>query len=76
MGKYIFKNNLPKKIQIQTSAFCRSNAVHYFMGLVSYLNNNGYPTKHFLRNEREKPLRGTIKVDVDGFYHYVELLRQ
>ena len=71
---YIFKNNLPKGILVQTGKFCRSNAVHYFMGLVSYLNNNGYPTNHYLRNERNKPLRGTIKVEVDGFYYYVELI--
>lgn len=74
--KYIFKNNLPKGILVQTGAFSRGNAVHYFMGLVSHLNNNGYPTKHYLRNERNKPLRGTIKVEVDGFYYYVELMRQ
>lgn len=74
MEHYIFKNNLPKGILVQTGKFSRSNAVHYFMGLVSHLNNNGYPTKHYLRNERNKPLRGTIKVEVDSFFYYVELI--
>lgn len=27
-----------------------------------------------LRNEQNKPLRGTIRVEVDGFYYYIELL--
>ena len=77
MEKYIFKHNLPKGIINPVEGkFSRFNASHYFMGLVSHLNNNGYPTKHYLRNERNKPLRGTIKVEVDGFYYYVELIAQ
>lgn len=74
--KYIFKHNLPDGILVKTNVFTRSAAVPYFMGLVSHLSNNGYPTKHYLRNERNKPLRGTIKVEVDGFYYYVELIAQ
>ena len=74
MERYVFKNNLPQGILVQTGKFSRSNAVHYFMGLVSHFNNNGYPTKHYLRNERNKPLRGTIRVEVDNFYYYIELL--
>ena len=75
MEKYVFKHNLPNGIINPVSgSFSRFNASHYFMGLVSHLMNNGYSVKHYLRNEKEKPLRGTIKVDVDGFYHYIELI--
>ena len=75
MEKYVFKHNLPNGIINPVSgSFSRFNASHYFMGLVSHLMNNGYSVKHYLRNEKEKSLRGTIKVDVGGFYHYIELI--
>lgn len=72
--KYIIKNNLPDGIIQPTGEFTASAAVHHFMGLVSFFMNNGYPTSHSLRTDGIKPIRGTIEVCVDGFYHYVELL--
>lgn len=72
--KYIIKNNLPDGIIQPTGEFTALAAVHHFMGLVSFFMNNGYPTSHSLRNDGIKPIRGTIEVCVDGFYHYVELL--
>lgn len=74
MEKYVIKNNLPDGTITPTGEFTRKNAVNHFIGLVNFLTQNGYEITTFLRNEREKPLRGTIKVEVDGFYYYVELL--
>ena len=73
--KYIIKNNLPDGIINPIfGSFTRRNASLYFMGLVSHLTNNGYSINHYLRNEQNKPLRGTIRVEVDGFYYYIELI--
>ena len=71
--KYVIKNNLPDGIIEPTGEFTGFNAINHFMGLVSFFINNGYETTHFLRNEANKPLRGSIEVCVDGFYYYVEL---
>ena len=67
---------LAAQLATEFKAFFPENAVHYFMGLVSHLTNNGYSINHYLRNEQNKPLRGTIRVEVDGFYYYIELLPQ
>lgn len=72
--KYVIKNNLPDGIIKPTGEFTRRSALSHFIGLINYLTTNGYQIKTFIRNEREKPLRGTIKVIVDGFYYYVELM--
>ena len=73
--KYVIKNNLPDGIINPIfGSFTRQNASLYFMGLVSHLTNNGYSINHYLRNEQNKPLRGTIRVEVDGFYYYIELI--
>lgn len=74
--KYIIKNNLPDGIIKPTGEFTRSNALRHFIGLVNYLNTHSYWITVFLRDDKNKPLRGTIKVDVDGFYYYVELIAQ
>jgi hypothetical protein len=73
---YFIKNNLPEGIIKPTGKFTADNAIHHFMGLVSFFMNNGYYTSHSLRNDGIKPIRGTIEVCVDGFYYYVELIAQ
>lgn len=73
---YIIKNNLPDGSITPTGVFKRRNAVQHFINLINYLTINDYKIKTFLRNERNKPLRGTIRVEVDGFYYYVELIAQ
>ena len=73
MKKYIIKNNLPDGIIKPTGEFTRRDAMKNFLGLVNYLNDNSYWFKVLLRDENGKPLRGQIKVEVDGFYYYVEL---
>lgn len=72
--RYIIKHNLPEGIIKPTGEFTAYAAVQHFMGLVSFFINNGYETTHYLRNEANKPLRGTIEVEVDKFYYYVELM--
>lgn len=74
MERYVIKNNLPDGIIKPTGEFTAFAAIQHFMGLVSFFINNGYETTHYLRNEVNKPLRGTIEVSVDGFYYYVELI--
>lgn len=74
--KYVIKNNLPDGIIEPTGEFTRRNAVNHFICLVNFLTQNGYEIKTFLRNERNKPLRGTIRIEVDKFYYYIELLPQ
>lgn len=75
--KYVIKHNLPDGIiKPCDGTFTGCGAIQHFMGLVSFFINNGYETSHFLRNETNKPLRGTIEVNVDGFYYYVELIAQ
>ena len=76
MRKYIIKNNLPDGIIKPTGEFTRRNALEHFIGLVHFIQQEGYYFKVFLRDNHKKPLRGTIKVEVDGFYCYVELLPQ
>lgn len=73
-NKYVIKNNLPEGIINPTGVFpIRRNAAEHFMGLYNHLVCNGYGVKVFLRNEIDKPLRGQIRVEVDGFYYYIEL---
>lgn len=73
---YIIKDNLPDGIINKTSGFTRRNALKHFLGLVNFLNDNSYWLKVYLRDEKEKPLRGQIKVEIDGFYYYVELYKE
>ena len=73
---YIIKNNLPDGIIKPTGQFTRPNALRHFLGLVHFLNENEYWFKVYLREEKGKPLRGQIKVEVDGFYYYIELYQE
>lgn len=73
MMKYVIKNNLPDGIIKPTGYFNRKSALNHFLGLINHLTTNGYEIKTYVRNERNNPLRGTIRVAVDGFYYYVEM---
>ena len=75
MEKYSFRNNLPSGIINPVGNMNRKNAAQHFIGLVNHLSTNNYPTKVVLRNERNKPLRGTIQVEIDGFFYYIELYK-
>lgn len=45
-------------------------AISDFQSLQSQFEAKGYSVKAYMRN---KPLRGTIKVEIDGFFYYVEM---
>ena len=63
---YVIKNNLPgQKDRTPDVLKKESSARSKFMSLVAILSEK-YPTKVTFRN---KPLRGTIKVEIDGFYY-------
>lgn len=79
MTKYIIKDNLPEKAKnyaIDTNsplytAEARSAFLRYANSLADY-----YSTKMTFRNEKGSALRGTIQVEIDGFYYYVELYKE
>lgn len=71
---YAIKNNLPKAIQHLTEYETRDDAVRAFWGTYSRLKKR-FPTSITLRNEIGSSARGTIKVEIDGFYYYVELYK-
>ncbi len=75
MEKYCIKNNLPSGIINPVGKMDRKNAAQHFIGLINHLNTNNYQTKVVFRNEKNKPLRGTIQVEIDYFYYYVELYK-
>ncbi len=77
--KYIIKNNLPEGFfydRIINNFLTRECAADYFVQIYKTLVYNGYGAKVFLRNEHNTPLRGQIRVEVDGFYYYVELFER
>lgn len=53
----------------------KKDAARHFLGLVYHLNVNNYQTKVTFRNKSGVDLRGTIQVDINGFYYYVELFK-
>ena len=74
MAKYIVKNNIPTKyIDHHATEFETPNQAKCFFNYLSKLCSDEYPTKIVFRNN---PLRGTIQVEIDGFYYYVELYKE
>lgn len=76
LEKYLIKDNLPEGIIKPYLTFARrSVALSRLLRVFTILNTKGYNVKLHLRDEKKKPLRGTIKVEIDGFYYYVELFK-
>ena len=80
MEKYVIKNNLPDcgerdyiqvKYKRHIDRYDARKAFFEISESLSYM----YSTKITFRNKRNKPLRGTIQVEIDGFYYYVELYK-
>lgn len=72
MGKYIIKNNLPTESDHTPDVWQTANEARTdFMDIINILSAK-YHTKVVFRN---KPLRGTIQVEIDGFFYYVELYK-
>lgn len=76
--KYIVKHNIPYLAHKETK-FPEKNKEDALF-LFRYLENRcikaGYPVKSFVREDENKPLRATLKVEVDNFTYYVELFAQ
>ena len=73
---YIIKNNLPNNVITPAGKMNRREAARHFLGLVYHLNMNEYVNKVIFRNVKGKDLRGTIQVEIDGFYYYIELFKE
>lgn len=71
--KYVIKNNLPNDSGSKQDEFTSAkNARRAFFRLSTELGDRWYIKVSY----REKPLRGTIRVEIDGFYYYVELYKE
>lgn len=72
MGKYIIKNNLPTESDHTPDVWQTEEEAMIVFGNTVGILRAKYPTKVVFRN---KPLRGTIQVEIDGFFYYVELYK-
>ena len=84
MAKHIIKNNLPEDHSSllerkygSLEGIYTSTARNMFLTVLEYLRNipKVIVVSVSYRDEKGKPLRGTIIVDIDGFYYYVELFK-
>lgn len=82
--KYVIKNNLPEeesdlllKRYGSLSDMYTATARNMFMKVLEYFRNRPGIKIIFVwyRDEKRKPLRGSIQVEIDGFYYYVELFK-
>ena len=76
--KYIVKHNIPYFPHKETK-FAEKNkedALFLFRHLEKKAIKAGYPVKSFVRESENKPLRATLKVEVDNFTYYAELFAQ
>lgn len=70
---YVIKNNIPTESEHKPDVWKTAKAAKKdFLEILNILSAK-YPTNVYLRT---KPLRGTIKVEIDGFYYYVELYKE
>lgn len=77
MARYSIKSNLPGGIVSEKGCMSRREAARRFTVAVNHLSNTkGYPIDVTFRNMPGVDLRGTIQVDIDGFYYYVELYKE
>lgn len=71
---YHLKCNAPKYEQHRGySEEYKNLAIDDFESLQRQFQAKHYPVKSYFRSN---PLRGTIQVEVDGFYYYVELYKE
>ena len=68
--KYVIKHNLPTESERENLEWkSAKQARKAFFEISAELAYHWYIKVSY----REKPLRGTIQVEIDGFYYYVEL---
>ena len=76
MAKYIIKNNLPtehlKHVQNFGSKEDAKKSFLFTFQVFSAL----HPCKMVLRDEKGMNLRGTIQIELNGFFYYVELYKE
>lgn len=68
--KYVIKHNLPIMYMEDYVEYPSHRAARMAFLSTSIVLADRYYIKV---TYREKPLRGTIQVEIDGFYYYVEL---
>lgn len=76
MANYHLKCNAPKFEQHRAYPYNKKGqelAISDFQSLQRQFEDKWYLFKVFFRNN---PLRGTIQVEIDGFYYYVELYKE
>ena len=73
MAKYIIKNNLPTESDHTPDVWSSAKEARKEFVEITEILSAKYPTKVFLRT---KPLRGTIQVEINSFYYYVELYKE
>ena len=71
---YVVKHNIPTKTFLPSHTFSRKkDALHKFREIEKWCMKMNFPVKSFLRDTQNKPLRATLKVEVDNFTYYAEL---
>ena len=71
--KYIIKHNMPVKYMEEYVEYPTHRAARMAFLATAIVMADKYYIKV---TYREKPLRGTIQVQIDGFYYYVELYKE
>lgn len=77
---YVAKTNIPTiKDEYRKQSFSRKrDAMRTFTNMRRFCDNNEYAYKLSIRDPktRRKPIRGTMQVEIGGFFFYVELYRE
>lgn len=76
--KYIVKHNIPNfpHKEMKFPEKNKEDALFLFRFLENKAIKARYPVKSFIRESGNKPLRATLKVEVDNFTYYAELFAQ
>jgi len=76
MEKYIVKHNIPHMPygkEVKFNKMSKQDALFRFHQIEKFCMRAGFPTKSFVRETQNKPLRATLQVEVDNFTYYAEL---
>lgn len=75
--KYIVKHNIPNIPYKNVSEYdIKEEAMFTFDHIRIKCMGRGYSVKCFIRDDKNKPLRATLNVEVDNFTYYTELYVQ
>lgn len=74
--RYVIKNNLPLRYMQPRQYFAtKEEAKKSFLFTYEVLSSM-HTCKMFIRDERQKPLRGSMQIEIDGFFYYIELYKE